>query len=110
MPPDAALRHRGGPAAHDCTATAPDAARVAALDAYFTAMMDSGLSASSFTARVVASTRASLAAAALGAWCAFTGALHGGAPGPTLDAARCGWRRPTTSMRGWNANWRPASG
>jgi citrate synthase len=65
--------------------TAQDAARVAALDAYFTAMMDSGLNASSFTARVVASTRASLASAALGAWCAFTGALHGGAPGPTLD-------------------------
>jgi citrate synthase len=65
--------------------TAQDAARVAALDAYFTVMMDSGLSASNFTARVVASTRASLAAATLGAWCAFTGALHGGAPGPTLD-------------------------
>jgi citrate synthase len=65
--------------------TPPDAARVAALDAYFTAMMDSGLNASSFTARVVASTRASLASATLGAWCAFTGALHGGAPGPTLD-------------------------
>jgi len=65
--------------------TAQDTARVAALDTYFTVMMDSGLSASNFTARVVASTRASLAAAALGAWCAFTGALHGGAPGPTLD-------------------------
>ncbi len=65
--------------------TPQDAPRVAALDAYFTVMMDSGLSASNFTARVVASTRASLAAAALGAWCAFTGALHGGAPGPTLD-------------------------
>jgi citrate synthase len=64
---------------------AQDPARVAALDAYFTAMMDSGLNASSLTARVVASTRASLAAAALGAWCAFTGELHGGAPGPTLD-------------------------
>ena len=64
--------------------TAQDAARVAALDAYFTAMMDSGLNSSSFTARVVASTRASLASAVLGAWCAFTGALHGGAPGPTL--------------------------
>ncbi len=62
-----------------------DATRVAALDAYYTVMMDSGLSASSFTARVVASTRASLASTALGAWCAFTGALHGGAPGPTLD-------------------------
>jgi citrate synthase len=63
----------------------PDGARAAALDAYFTVMMDSGLSASNFTARVVASTRASLASAVLGAWCAFTGALHGGAPGPTLD-------------------------
>ena len=65
-------------------AAAPDSA-VAALDTYFTAMVESGLSASSFTARVVASTRASLPSAALGAWGAFTGALHGGAPGPTLD-------------------------
>jgi citrate synthase len=64
---------------------APDAARAAALEAYFTAMMDSGLNASSFTARVVASTRAPLASAVLGAWCAFVGNLHGGAPGPTLD-------------------------
>ncbi len=83
VPPDAAL----GTAAdllRMTHGTAPDAARVAALDAYFTAMMDSGLNASSFAARVVASTRAPLAAAALGAWCAFTGDLHGGAPGPTL--------------------------
>jgi citrate synthase len=48
-------------------------------------MAESGLSASAFTARVVASTRASLTASVLAAWCAFTGALHGGAPGPTLD-------------------------
>lgn len=59
--------------------------RVAALDTYFTVMCESGLSASAFTARVVASTGASLAAAVLAAWCAFTGARHGGAPGPTLD-------------------------
>ena len=65
--------------------TSPDPAQVAALDTYFTVMAESGLSASSFTARVVASTRASLAASVLAAWCAFTGALHGGAPGPTLD-------------------------
>ena len=63
----------------------PDDAKVAALDTYFTVMAESGLSASSFTARVVASTRASLTASVLAAWCAFTGALHGGAPGPTLD-------------------------
>jgi len=62
-----------------------DAANVAALDTYFAVMAESGLSGSSFTARVIASTRASLVCAALGAWCAFTGELHGGAPGPTLD-------------------------
>jgi citrate synthase len=60
-------------------------ASVAALDIYFTVMAESGLSGSSFTARIVASTRASLVCATLGAWCAFTGPLHGGAPGPTLD-------------------------
>jgi citrate synthase len=60
-------------------------AMVAALDTYFTVMAESGLSNSSFTARIVASTRATLAAAVLAAWCAFTGPLHGGAPGPTLD-------------------------
>jgi citrate synthase len=52
---------------------------------YWAVMAESGLSNSAFTARVVASTRASLAAAVLAAWCAFTGPLHGGAPGPTLD-------------------------
>jgi citrate synthase len=62
-----------------------DPAMVAALDTYFTVMAESGLSASGFTARIIASTRASLADAMLGAWCAFTGPLHGGAPGPTLD-------------------------
>src|SRR6185436_6122495 len=56
-----------------------------ALDTYFTAVIDNGLNTSAFTARVVASSRASLASAALGAYCAFTGPLHGGAPGPTLD-------------------------
>lgn len=62
-----------------------DATHVAALDTYFTVMAESGLSNSSFAARIIASTRASLVCAALGAWCAFTGPLHGGAPGPTLD-------------------------
>jgi citrate synthase len=56
-----------------------------ALDTYFTAVIDNGLNTSAFTARVIASSRASLVAAAVGAYCAFTGPLHGGAPGPTLD-------------------------
>jgi citrate synthase len=55
-----------------------------ALDAYFTAVIDNGLNTSAFTARVIVSSRASLVSAALGAYCAFTGPLHGGAPGPTL--------------------------
>ncbi|MBS0642625.1 MAG: citrate synthase [Proteobacteria bacterium] len=59
--------------------------KVDALDTYWTVMAESGLSASAFTARVVASTQASLTASVLAAWCAFTGPLHGGAPGPTLD-------------------------
>jgi citrate synthase len=56
-----------------------------ALDAYFTVAAENGLGTSSFAARVVASTRASLGCAVLGAYCAFTGPLHGGAPGPVLD-------------------------
>jgi citrate synthase len=67
-----------------------DPALPAALDTYITAVIDNGLNTSAFTARVVASSRASLSSAALGAYCAFTGLLHGGAPGPTLgmlDAA-----------------------
>jgi citrate synthase len=84
LPPDPSL-----PVAADLLrmlhGVVPEPAAVQALDTYFTVMADSGMSASSFTARVVASTRASVAAAVLGAWCAFTGPLHGGAPGPTLD-------------------------
>jgi citrate synthase len=65
--------------------TAPDPSAVQALDTYWTCMIDNGMSPSGFTARVVASTGASLTAAVLGACCAFSGPLHGGAPGPTLD-------------------------
>ena len=60
-------------------------ALAAALDAYLTTVIDNGLAASTFTARVIASTRASLAASVLGGYCALTGPLHGGAPGPVLD-------------------------
>ena len=62
-----------------------DPAMAEALDTYWTALIDNGLNTSAFTARVIASSRASLVCAALGAYCAFTGPLHGGAPGPTLD-------------------------
>jgi citrate synthase len=58
---------------------------IMALDTYLTTVIDNGLSASTFTARVVISTRASLASAVLGAYGTFTGELHGGAPGLALD-------------------------
>jgi citrate synthase len=46
-----------------------------ALGAYFTAVIDNGLDTSAFTARVIASSGASLVSAALDAYCAFTGPL-----------------------------------
>jgi citrate synthase len=61
------------------------AAMVRALDAYWTVVMENGLNTSAFAARTIASSGASLVSAVLGAWCAFTGPRHGGAPGPTLD-------------------------
>ena len=58
---------------------------VQALDAYLTAVIDNGLGTSTFAARVIISTRASLVSAILGAYGAFTGSLHGGAPALALD-------------------------
>jgi citrate synthase len=59
---------------------------IRALDTYFTTVCENGLGNSSFAARVTVSTRASLASAMVSGYCAFTGPLHGGAPGPVLDA------------------------
>jgi citrate synthase len=56
-----------------------------ALDRYLVTASDHGLNASTFAARVVASTRAGLASATLAAMSALKGPLHGGAPGPVLD-------------------------
>lgn len=81
--------------------TVADPSAVAALDTYFTVMAESGLSGSSFTARVVASTRASLAASVLAAWCTFTGPLHGGAPGPTLDLLDAAEAIAPDALAGW---------
>lgn len=61
----------------------PEAA--AALDTYLVTVSDHGLNASTFAARVVASTHAGLASAVLAALSALKGPLHGGAPGPVLD-------------------------
>ena len=63
----------------------PDPAHARALDAYLGTVSDHGLNASTFAARVIASTRAGLTSAAIGGLCALKGPLHGGAPGPVLD-------------------------
>jgi citrate synthase len=57
----------------------------AGLDAYFVTVADHGLNASTFTARVVASTGSDLVSAIVAAIGALKGPLHGGAPGPVLD-------------------------
>lgn len=60
-------------------------AEAAGLDAYITTVIDHGLNASTFAARVIASTQAGLVAAVTGGIGALKGPLHGGAPGPVLD-------------------------
>jgi citrate synthase len=82
--PDPALGHaadilrmtRGGPASRT---------EVAALDAYLVTVCDHGLNASTFAARVVASTRAGLTSAVVAGLSALKGPLHGGAPGPVIE-------------------------
>ena len=65
--------------------TAPSDAEANALDTYFVCSADHGLNASTFAARVAASTQASLVDAVTAALATLKGPLHGGAPGPVLD-------------------------
>lgn len=55
------------------------------LDTYLVTVIDHGLNASTFTARVVASTQAGILSSVVAGLCALKGPLHGGAPGPVLD-------------------------
>ena len=63
----------------------PSAERARALETYLNTVCDHGLNASTFTARVIVSTRSDLISAITGAVGALKGPLHGGAPGPALD-------------------------
>ena len=62
----------------------PEPAHVKAVDAYFVSAAEHGMNASTFTARVIASTGADVAAAMSGAIGAMSGPLHGGAPARVL--------------------------
>jgi citrate synthase len=63
----------------------PSPERARGLETYLNTVTDHGLNASTFTARVIVSTRSDLISAITGAVGALKGPLHGGAPGPALD-------------------------
>jgi citrate synthase len=63
----------------------PSSERVRALDTYLVTVSDHALNASTFAARVIASTRAGIISSVVGGLCALKGPLHGGAPGQVLE-------------------------
>lgn len=67
------------------TGKPPTPESVTALNAYWATVADHGMNASTFTGRVIASTKAGVISSVVGALCALKGPLHGGAPGPVLD-------------------------
>ena len=70
---------------HQLFGAEPTRARARALETYLNTVCDHGLNASTFAARVIASTKSDLISAITGAIGALKGPLHGGAPGPALD-------------------------
>ncbi|WP_263165093.1 citrate synthase [Streptomyces sp. SCSIO ZS0520] len=67
------------------TGSEPDPERARAVETYLISTIDHGFNASTFTARVIASTGADVAACLAGAVGALSGPLHGGAPSRALD-------------------------
>jgi len=63
----------------------PEPEHTQALETYLNTVVDHGLNASTFTARVITSTGSDLVSAVVGAIGALKGPLHGGAPGPAMD-------------------------
>jgi citrate synthase len=63
----------------------PDEGTARALDAYFIVGAEHSFNASTFTARVITSTRSDLASAVAGAIGTMKGPLHGGAPSEVVD-------------------------
>ncbi|MBV8550151.1 MAG: citrate synthase/methylcitrate synthase [Acidobacteriaceae bacterium] len=70
---------------HQLSGVEPSPERVRAMETYLNTVCDHGLNASTFTARVIVSTRSDVISAITGALGALKGPLHGGAPGPALD-------------------------
>ncbi|HVM31069.1 MAG TPA: citrate/2-methylcitrate synthase [Candidatus Limnocylindrales bacterium] len=70
---------------HMLSGERPTQAAARALDAYFITAAEHGFNASTFTARVITSTRSDMASAAAGAIGALKGPLHGGAPSEVVN-------------------------
>jgi citrate synthase len=82
--PDAALGHVAN-YLYMLDGRRPEPAVVRALETYLNTVIDHGMNASTFAARVIVSTRSDMVSAIAGAVGALKGPLHGGAPGPALD-------------------------
>ncbi|WP_328344161.1 citrate synthase [Streptomyces violaceus] len=67
------------------TGSVPTEQHARAIEQYLISTIDHGFNASTFTARVIASTGADVAACLAGAVAALSGPLHGGAPSRALD-------------------------
>jgi len=70
---------------YQLTGSKPDEGTARALDAYFIVGAEHGFNASTFTARVIISTRSDIASAVAGAIGTMKGPLHGGAPSEVVD-------------------------
>ncbi|MFB6166214.1 MAG: citrate synthase [Haloarculaceae archaeon] len=70
------------------TGEEPNADAARGLETYLNTVVDHGLNASTFTARVVVSTESDVVSAVTAAVGTLKGPLHGGAPGPVLDMLR----------------------
>ena len=100
----------------------PDPKHIEAIDAYWVSAAEHGMNASTFTARVIASTGADVCASLSGAIGAMSGPLHGGAPARVLpmieevqrtgDAKRLvnGHARPTGAADGLRPSGLPSRG
>jgi citrate synthase len=84
VPPDPQLGHAAN-YLYMLSGEAPRPEQTRALETYLNTVVDHGMNASTFAARVIVSTRSDIVSAVVGAIGALKGPLHGGAPGPALD-------------------------
>jgi len=82
--PDPTLTHAAN-YLYMLTGAPPSEAQTRGLETYLNTVVDHGLNASTFAARVIIATQSDMVSAIVGAVGALKGPLHGGAPGPALD-------------------------